>query len=94
MVKEKRSNLVFLMETKLHNKSLDYLRIRLKFDHLFMVDSVGQSGGLILMWNDDIRLTIQNYSRRHINAIISVGREGTKWKFSGFYGHLEAAKRK
>jgi hypothetical protein len=41
MVKEKRPNLIFLIETKLHNKNLDYLRIRLKFDHLFMVDSVG-----------------------------------------------------
>jgi hypothetical protein len=62
MVKDKRPNLVFLMETKLHNKNLDYLRIRLKFDHWFMVDSVGRSGGLILMWNDDIMVTIQNYS--------------------------------
>ena len=41
MVKEKRHNLVFLMETKLHNKNLDFLQIRLKFDHMFMVDSVG-----------------------------------------------------
>jgi exonuclease III len=44
MVKEKRPNLVFLMETKLHNKNLDFLRIRLKFNHMFMVDSVGKSG--------------------------------------------------
>jgi hypothetical protein len=38
LVKEKKPNLVFLMETKLHNKNLDFLRIRLRFDHLFMVD--------------------------------------------------------
>jgi endonuclease/exonuclease/phosphatase family metal-dependent hydrolase len=59
-----------------------------------MVDSVGRSGGLILMWRDDIRVVIQNYSRRHINAIISMGLDGEEWKFSGFYGHPEVARRK
>jgi hypothetical protein len=46
------------------------------------------------MWNDDIRVTMQNYNRRHIHAIISMGRERAEWKFSSFYGHPEAAKRK
>jgi exonuclease III len=41
MVKEKRPNLLFLTEIKLHNKNLDFLQIRLRFDHLFIVDSVG-----------------------------------------------------
>jgi exonuclease III len=94
MVKEKRPNLVFLMETKCHNKNLDFIRIKLKFDHMFVVDSVGKSGGLMLLWNESIQVSIQNYSRRHINAHIKVGRHGVEWKFSGFYGHPEAAKRK
>jgi exonuclease III len=94
LVKEKRPNLVFLMETKLHNKNVDLIRIKLKFDHMFMVDSVGKSGGLMLLWNDTIEVAIQNYSRRHINAQIKVGKNKGEWKFSGFYGHPEAAKRK
>jgi hypothetical protein len=43
-------------------------------------------GGLILMWSDVIRVTIQNYSHGHINALISMGRDGVEWKFSGFMG--------
>jgi hypothetical protein len=62
MMKEKRPNLIFLVETKLHNKNLDFLRIKLKFDHLFMVDRVGKSGGLMVLWNETIQVTIQNYS--------------------------------
>jgi hypothetical protein len=37
---------------------------------------------------------IQNYSRRHINAIIKMTGNGVGWKFIGFYGHPELAKRK
>jgi hypothetical protein len=38
------------------------------------------------MWSDVIRVTIQNYSHRHINALISMGRDGVEWKFPGFMG--------
>ena len=93
-MREKRTNLIFLMETKFHNKNLYYLRIKLQYDSIFVVDKVGQSGGLILLWRDDVWVVIQNYSRRYINALVKVGREGMEWKFSGFYGHLETARRK
>jgi hypothetical protein len=88
------NNIVFLMETKMCNKNLDFLRIKMKFDYIFAVDSVGRSGGLILMWRDDMKVVIQNYSRRHINVTVSMGRDGKEWKFSGVYGHPEVAKRK
>jgi exonuclease III len=94
MVKEKGPSMVFLMETKICNKDMDFLRIKLKFDYIFVVNSVGRSGGLIILWKDDIKIDIQNYSRRHINAIISRGRDGTEWKFFGIYGNPETAKRK
>jgi hypothetical protein len=37
MVKEKRPNMVFLMETKLQAGRLDFLKTRLGFDGLFVV---------------------------------------------------------
>jgi hypothetical protein len=36
-----------------------------------------------------INIEIQNYNRRHINVIVSMGRDGVKWKFSGIYGNPE-----
>jgi len=36
---------------------------------------------------------IQNYSRRHINAIVQLGSDARPWKFSWFYCHHESAKR-
>jgi hypothetical protein len=93
MVKEKRPVMVFLMETLLCNKKAEFLRIKLQFDYMFVVDKVGRSGGLILLWNNHTNVTIHNFSRRHINAIVTIGRNGVPWKFSGFYGHPVTAKR-
>lgn len=50
------------------------------------MDSVGRSGGLALMWKEDCDLIIQNYSRRHTNAIVKSSAEGMEWKLTGFYG--------
>jgi hypothetical protein len=52
MVKEKKPLLVFLMETKMNNKKIEFLRAKLKFDNMFVVESVGRSGGLAMLWSD------------------------------------------
>jgi exonuclease III len=86
LVKEKKPDLVFLMETKMINKKCDPIRIKLGFDYLFCVDCVGRSGGLILMWKDNFNVVIQNYSRRHINAVIAkmgLIRDGNSLDFMG-----------
>ena len=38
------------------------------------------------MWSDAIRVTIQNYSRRHINVLISMGGIGLSGSFQDFMG--------
>lgn len=43
-----------------------------------------------MLWRQPALVDIQNYSIRHINEIVS---EGPAWKFTGFYGHPETAKR-
>jgi hypothetical protein len=42
LVKEKKSLLVFFMETKMNNKKIEFFRIKLKFDNIFVVESVGE----------------------------------------------------
>jgi exonuclease III len=50
MVKEKRPGVVFLMETKLRSNKSTYLKHKLRFEHMFVVDCKGRNGGLILLW--------------------------------------------
>lgn len=59
---------------------------------MLVVDYVGRGRGLALMWKEDLGIEIQNYSQRHINAIVKQA-NGIPWTFTGFYGHPEAHKR-
>jgi hypothetical protein len=81
------------METKLQRTKMTSLRVKLGFDSMFVVDSVGRSGGLALFWKEDVQLEIQNYSNRHINAVITELGQNFQWKLTGFYGHPETAHR-
>jgi exonuclease III len=94
MVKEKKPNIVFLMETKLRSEKMERVRVQLGFEHMFVVDSVGKSGGLALFWAVDIGVEIQNYSRRHISAKVCSSPNKPQWKLTGFYGHPNPSKRK
>jgi hypothetical protein len=80
------------METKMQNKKCDFIQIKLGFYYMFGVDSVGHSGGLLLLWKIDCNITIQNYSRRRINAVVASKGALLGWKFTGFYGHPDTAK--
>ncbi|XP_059429161.1 uncharacterized protein LOC132162970 [Corylus avellana] len=93
MVKDKRPSILFLMETKSRQQKMEGLRVKFEFDGVFMVDLVGKSGGLALLWKDSDRLEIQNYTRRHINAVVKLPGRNISWKLTCFYGHPDASKR-
>jgi hypothetical protein len=58
MVNEKTPNLVFLLETKLCQKKMEIIHINLGFHNMFVVDCVGKSGGLALLWESDYDIEI------------------------------------
>jgi exonuclease III len=93
MVKEKRPNIIFLMETKCRKSKMEGIRVKLGFEGLFVVEPVGQSGGLALLWKEAHELEIHNYTRRHINALVKYEGEDIWWKLTCFYGHPVTAKR-
>ncbi|XP_059446385.1 uncharacterized protein LOC132177924 [Corylus avellana] len=82
------------METKLQAHRIEKIRIRIGFGSVFVVDGIGKSRGLALFWTTEVRVDIQNYSRRHINAVVKEDGVAQGWKFTGFYGHPEVLKRK
>jgi hypothetical protein len=62
MVEEKRPKIVFVMETKIKAHKFDCLMIKFGFDNVFVVYSVGKSGGLALLWINKIDVEIKNFS--------------------------------
>ena len=70
-MKAKGPKIVFLMETKKKKSYLERLRCRLKFDNLFIVPRRNLSGGLALLWMNDVNLHVRTFSPRHIDAVVN-----------------------
>lgn len=87
-MKDKQPRFLFLMETKIRKYHMEVVRNQIGFEGLPNIDLVGRSGGLALLWKEANEVEIQNFSRCHINAIITMGGSSAPWKFTGFYGHL------
>jgi len=49
-------------------------------------ESDGWSGGLLLMWRDEISVHMQGVTKNYIDVIIE---EEGGWKFTGIYGEPE-----
>ncbi|PPD69892.1 hypothetical protein GOBAR_DD33229 [Gossypium barbadense] len=59
----------------------------------FAISSDRKSGGMALIWREGVDVTIQNYSKHHIDSV-AYREEGEKVQFTGFYGHTELNLRK
>jgi hypothetical protein len=58
------------METKLRKNKIETIRIKLGFANMLMVDSVGRSEGLTLLWEEGCGVELQNFSNQHISAVV------------------------
>ncbi|XP_057808453.1 uncharacterized protein LOC131022930 [Salvia miltiorrhiza] len=89
MTKQKRPDVVFLMETKLATNEWSNVLLQIGFDNLAVVDcdlsDGGRRGGLALIWADDIILTVHSSSSHHIHASIEDPCH-LQWDFCGVYG--------
>ena len=93
MVKMKGPQVLFLMETKLDAVRMEMIRIHLGFGNNFTMPSLGSSGGLAFIWNEEAMVSVWNYSQYHIDA--DIGMITTKnWLFTGFYGHPDHGHRR
>lgn len=79
------------METRCRNIIDQKIRLDLNFDCCLSVPSIGLSGGLMLLWNNEWDVQIMSYSQGHIDASVIVN--GLKWRFSGIYGQPTQEKR-
>ena len=52
-----RPDVIFLSETHLNKVRVDNLRRRLNFDMMAVAESDGKSGGLVMFWNQELKVT-------------------------------------
>ena len=76
MVKEKNAIFLFLMETISCRKKMEWIRVKLSYEGLFVVEPVGRSGGLVLLCKKVNDLEIQNLIKVPHKCCSQVGEGG------------------
>jgi len=53
------------------------------------VDARGRAGGLGLLWEANVGVTLLSYSSHRMDAIVQLDEESREWRFTGVYGWLK-----
>ena len=91
LVQDHCPEVIFLTETRAYRQRLEDLRVKLGCVGKLVVERVGRSGGLALLWTDKVDISLLSYSRFHID--VAIAGLGKNWRFTGFYGHPESSQR-
>lgn len=81
---------IFLIETLCSKNKLERIKLQLGYDGLFIVDRVGRSGGLVLLWKASSNVNLLQFTTNFINAEVEVPDLG-KWRLTGYYGYPESS---
>ena len=92
MIRAKDPSSVFIAETWADKARLKEVQRKIEFDNLFFVERKNRGGGLALYWRNYLDLSIDTFSKNHIDVIIKKGKEDA-WRFTGFYGKPVTHKR-
>lgn len=94
LVLNKKPSILFLMETLINKTKLEPIKFHLGFHGMFVVDNMGHSGGLALLWKEGTEVNVTNYSCHHIDSTICLEGSDIHWRLTGFYGYPERGRRK
>ncbi|TYG40901.1 hypothetical protein ES288_D12G131400v1 [Gossypium darwinii] len=86
-------DIIFLSETKMSATDFRRVQNNCRLQNGLAVNSEGRSGGLALMWRDGMNVSIQNYSKHHIDSMVRLENNKTI-RVTGFYGHANPNRRR
>lgn len=92
--KKQRPSILFLMETRARRASVDNLRIKLGYQHSHVVEPIGLSGGLCLIWNRDVEIEVMEESQNFIHTIVTSKHDIIGWQCTFVYGDPNPRRRK
>uniref|UniRef100_A0A803P8Y0 Reverse transcriptase domain-containing protein n=1 Tax=Cannabis sativa TaxID=3483 RepID=A0A803P8Y0_CANSA len=93
LVSSCKPDILFVMESRLVKNAVDNLRIKLKFDSGLEVPRIGRGGGLLLLWNNDVTLTLLSQSISHFDCYVSFPVDNKFFHLTCFYGSPFVAQR-
>jgi exonuclease III len=84
--RQHRPDILFLSETHLDKESGDRLRIKLGYAHMFVVPSNGRAGGLMLLWDEHVKIQLKYKHTNYIDVLVSGETPDKDWRLTGLYG--------
>lgn len=95
LLKKEVFNLVILQEMKVKTSFFTFKKFIFDYSNCLGVGCEGRSGGLAILWKEDLDFKIPQYSSHHINGVITrkleEDRPCLKWLLTGVYGHPNVA---
>ncbi|PPS17157.1 hypothetical protein GOBAR_AA03426 [Gossypium barbadense] len=88
-----KPDIVFLSEAKMSANEFSRVQNRCRMQSGLAVNSEGRSGGLALMWEEGIDVTIQSFSKHHIDSLVRWFGEGGLGGWGGFNAILNEAEK-
>lgn len=85
VIRQQRPSFVFLCETLSSKKKMEWVRTRLKWQEMIVVEAQGRSGGLTLLWRVPDHVKLLRISQNHIDVEVHVD-DIQPWRLTGFYG--------
>ncbi|XP_047978592.1 uncharacterized protein LOC125220464 [Salvia hispanica] len=81
------------METKIDRGRVEIVKSHIGFEGGLIIDRVDIGGGSVMFWRKNDTVTVLSYSRNYIDIIVKLDGE-EPWRLTGFYGFLEASRRR
>ncbi|GMJ10085.1 hypothetical protein HRI_004677700 [Hibiscus trionum] len=77
--------IVFLSKTKQKRRYLEKIKMKMKFSSSFYVDPKGIAGGLAIWWNEEVSISVLEYTTNFIDTRV-VSQNGDNWFGTFIYG--------
>ena len=91
-MKDQVLTVCFLMETCLDKEGFDNHCRELQFPNKFIVKKPYGGGGFALIWKEEVKLDVINFTDHHILARV-VEEDGFAWMLTRFYGWPEVSQK-
>ncbi|XP_062112653.1 uncharacterized protein LOC133823820 [Humulus lupulus] len=83
---QKKPNFIFLCEILCKTEKVNRIKRSLGFEGMIVVESIGHSGGLALLWKFNEEAQLLSFSKNHIDVVCSP-KNTPAYRLTGFYGN-------
>lgn len=93
LLRTRKPNFLFLSETISISSRIEEFRVCFGFAQCFSVDRIGHSGGLAILWKQNVDCEVMSYSQNHVDVCF-LDNNTAYWRLTCFYGFPERSRRK